>query len=194
MVSLRSVWISSSRSRSFFSAVVLFSVMGSSLKACGEGTDALRVRRRGSSAPGAASSRFGTVPDIVDESLPFLRHSRLTEADPAVPALDEILEAIGPATAVGAVGPAGARGRGVIGVGLGPRQLGHLSAELVAVSAGVDVELPCHEHPADPAGAFDDRSEEHTSELQSRGHLVCRLLLEKKKKKTATLHMSKALL
>src|SRR5690625_6342768 len=28
----------------------------------------------------------------------------------------------------------------------------------------------------------EDRSEEHTSELQSRGHLVCRLLLEKKKK------------
>src|SRR5690625_6117604 len=28
-----------------------------------------------------------------------------------------------------------------------------------------------------------DRSEEHTSELQSRGHLVCRLLLEKKNKK-----------
>src|SRR5690554_7764960 len=27
------------------------------------------------------------------------------------------------------------------------------------------------------------RSEEHTSELQSRAHLVCRLLLEKKKKK-----------
>src|SRR5690625_6174159 len=29
------------------------------------------------------------------------------------------------------------------------------------------------------------RSEEHTSELQSRGHLVCRLLLEKKKKNHA---------
>src|SRR5690625_6215608 len=28
---------------------------------------------------------------------------------------------------------------------------------------------------------YQDRSEEHTSELQSRGHLVCRLLLEKKK-------------
>src|SRR5438309_5296251 len=28
-----------------------------------------------------------------------------------------------------------------------------------------------------------DRSEEHTSELQSQFHLVCRLLLEKKKKK-----------
>src|SRR5437660_6705473 len=30
---------------------------------------------------------------------------------------------------------------------------------------------------------YTSRSEEHTSELQSRGHLVCRLLLEKKKKK-----------
>src|SRR5690625_4899854 len=29
--------------------------------------------------------------------------------------------------------------------------------------------------------SFASRSEEHTSELQSRGHLVCRLLLEKKK-------------
>src|SRR5690625_43468 len=29
--------------------------------------------------------------------------------------------------------------------------------------------------------ACENRSEEHTSELQSRGHLVCRLLLEKKK-------------
>src|SRR5690625_6447131 len=36
-----------------------------------------------------------------------------------------------------------------------------------------------------PSGASHSkgRSEEHTSELQSRGHLVCRLLLEKKKKK-----------
>src|SRR2546422_7398482 len=32
-------------------------------------------------------------------------------------------------------------------------------------------------------GTSDERSEEHTSELQSRLHLVCRLLLEKKKKK-----------
>src|SRR2546429_5222814 len=32
------------------------------------------------------------------------------------------------------------------------------------------------------AAAADPRSEEHTSELQSRLHLVCRLLLEKKKK------------
>src|SRR5690625_1688136 len=32
------------------------------------------------------------------------------------------------------------------------------------------------------ANGYSGRSEEHTSELQSRGHLVCRLLLEKKKK------------
>src|SRR5437870_7497562 len=32
------------------------------------------------------------------------------------------------------------------------------------------------------------RSEEHTSELQSRGHLVCRLLLEKKKKQNSLMY------
>src|SRR5687768_6312854 len=36
---------------------------------------------------------------------------------------------------------------------------------------------------AKKVAVIDDRSEEHTSELQSRLHLVCRLLLEKKKKK-----------
>src|SRR5439155_22255424 len=39
------------------------------------------------------------------------------------------------------------------------------------------------EYPEDPFVKIGARSEEHTSELQSRGHLVCRLLLEKKKKK-----------
>src|SRR2546422_3925529 len=37
----------------------------------------------------------------------------------------------------------------------------------------------------------DARSEEHTSELQSRLHLVCRLLLEKKKKHQNTKRQSK---
>src|SRR2546422_2373584 len=37
-------------------------------------------------------------------------------------------------------------------------------------------------HRVDAVGEADRRSEEHTSELQSRLHLVCRLLLEKKKK------------
>src|SRR5690606_40547622 len=35
--------------------------------------------------------------------------------------------------------------------------------------------------PRDESGETDRRSEEHTSELQSRENLVCRLLLEKKK-------------
>src|SRR5687768_18029977 len=45
-------------------------------------------------------------------------------------------------------------------------------------------------HPGEPhlggVVAWLTRSEEHTSELQSRLHLVCRLLLEKKKKKIKT--------
>src|SRR2546430_13489921 len=38
--------------------------------------------------------------------------------------------------------------------------------------------------------AASGRSEEHTSELQSQSNLVCRLLLEKKKKKTYNLSLS----
>src|SRR2546422_7402761 len=41
-----------------------------------------------------------------------------------------------------------------------------------------------------PEALPDERSEEHTSELQSRLHLVCRLLLEKKKKKNRTSNVS----
>src|SRR2546425_10761025 len=40
-----------------------------------------------------------------------------------------------------------------------------------------------HAEPERGAGARQRRSEEHTSELQSLAYLVCRLLLEKKKKK-----------
>src|SRR2546430_12770796 len=39
------------------------------------------------------------------------------------------------------------------------------------------------DHPLDQIGVVPARSEEHTSELQSQSNLVCRLLLEKKKKK-----------
>src|SRR5690625_5581964 len=44
------------------------------------------------------------------------------------------------------------------------------------------IELHKHIINEDPYSymAWYNRSEEHTSELQSRGHLVCRLLLEKK--------------
>src|SRR5688572_31980735 len=37
-------------------------------------------------------------------------------------------------------------------------------------------------HDVQPPGPDSERSEEHTSELQSQSNLVCRLLLEKKKK------------
>src|SRR5690625_4189513 len=50
--------------------------------------------------------------------------------------------------------------------------------------AVADAQLPDPMITAQVAGVPTDsfsRSEEHTSELQSRGHLVCRLLLEKKK-------------
>src|SRR5207253_8441071 len=53
--------------------------------------------------------------------------------------------------------------------------------------------IACRFHHGDRAVLADqedfalgrNRSEEHTSELQSRGHLVCRLLLEKKKRSSA---------
>src|SRR3989442_2823318 len=41
--------------------------------------------------------------------------------------------------------------------------------------------MPLHRHLHVPLRGARLRSEEHTSELQSRPHLVCRLLLEKKK-------------
>src|SRR5437870_11407002 len=48
-----------------------------------------------------------------------------------------------------------------------------------AITAHAARELVPRPHAPGSIGA--SRSEEHTSELQSRGHLVCRLLLEKKK-------------
>src|SRR3712207_7576812 len=50
--------------------------------------------------------------------------------------------------------------------------LGRADAALLGEAGRLEVEV-------DQAGA--ERSEEHTSELQSRQYLVCRLLLEKKK-------------
>src|SRR5205809_5310268 len=61
--------------------------------------------------------------------------------------------------------------------------------EMVTTAAGesVDVAADVHTrldvHSAVRLARDLERSEEHTSELQSRLHLVCRLLLEKKKKK-----------
>src|SRR3712207_7326029 len=65
------------------------------------------------------------------------------------------------------------------------RVRGHVRAQLlVDLLDRVDVEAaPDERRVALAAGCVQhDRSEEHTSELQSRQYLVCRLLLEKKKK------------
>src|SRR3989449_7084786 len=58
--------------------------------------------------------------------------------------------------------------------------------DVIQLSPGRDVAIGREQgdwiFPYDPSM----RSEEHTSELQSRLHLVCRLLLEKKKKKISS--------
>src|SRR3712207_6897836 len=50
------------------------------------------------------------------------------------------------------------------------------------LAVGEDVRLACGRQADDARDRVRRRSEEHTSELQSRQYLVCRLLLEKKKK------------
>src|SRR5690554_7205933 len=52
---------------------------------------------------------------------------------------------------------------------------------LETLERGIQPRLTAPGTPFQPAFHLLDRSEEHTSELQSRPHLVCRLLLEKKK-------------
>src|SRR3712207_7941651 len=52
----------------------------------------------------------------------------------------------------------------------------------VGCDSGGVTELARSPETQHPLGARTTRSEEHTSELQSRQYLVCRLLLEKKKK------------
>src|SRR3989442_6616581 len=75
---------------------------------------------------------------------------------------------------------------------LGNRRVGEVRGprrRVGVVAQQLDLRAHTHQGAAElvavPAGAARaDRSEEHTSELQSRPHLVCRLLLEKKKKHT----------
>src|SRR2546422_3184709 len=60
-----------------------------------------------------------------------------------------------------------------------------LAAALVTVGLAAAYR-PSRAEPPATVAALGLRSEEHTSELQSRLHLVCRLLLEKKKNKKTT--------
>src|SRR2546422_2530620 len=62
--------------------------------------------------------------------------------------------------------------------GLAPKHAEGQRKDLVPIA--IQVERHRADHDAAPVGRIDLRSEEHTSELQSRLHLVCRLLLEKK--------------
>src|SRR5690348_17697510 len=60
-----------------------------------------------------------------------------------------------------------------------------LGGRLIVGGDADDIAAACREHTRelDERVGVAGRSEEHTSELQSPVHLVCRLLLEKKKKK-----------
>src|SRR5262245_62649978 len=80
--------------------------------------------------------------------------------------------------------------------GITDHALDRLHLDLVAQRRGGAVGIDVVDGGGRNAGATDRRrhaaisavrSEEHTSELQSLRHLVCRLLLEKKKKNTRTL-------
>src|SRR2546425_6034509 len=64
-------------------------------------------------------------------------------------------------------------------------RLSHRIYTRPSVSRIPSLRPPLREHPARDRDGVDghERSEEHTSELQSLAYLVCRLLLEKKKKK-----------
>src|SRR3712207_8382852 len=80
-----------------------------------------------------------------------------------------------------------AAGRAILNGGLVRGTQGNLSARaddgrVVITPAGAPYETlePNHLVVLDRDGEVVDRSEEHTSELQSRQYLVCRLLLEKK--------------
>src|SRR5690349_24236214 len=70
-------------------------------------------------------------------------------------------------------------------VARGDQHLDRLTGRPVAQQGGLDVPpRPVGGPDPDPEPAGPRRSEEHTSELQSRRDLVCRLLLENKKKDT----------
>src|SRR2546422_7694409 len=65
----------------------------------------------------------------------------------------------------------------VVGLPVAGRERFELGHRVPVIAHGIRRHLP-----VGVALAHEARSEEHTSELQSRLHLVCRLLLEKKKK------------
>src|SRR3989440_5699708 len=71
------------------------------------------------------------------------------------------------------------RAHGLLGMSRGVRQL---RADRLQPARGAEPRGCAQGKPPSVLGVPAVRSEEHTSELQSRSDLVCRLLLEKKKK------------
>src|SRR5690625_6741342 len=59
---------------------------------------------------------------------------------------------------------------------------GEYETGILICGSGQGMCMTANKVPKVRGAVVHDRSEEHTSELQSRGHLVCRLLLEEKKK------------
>src|SRR3712207_8963771 len=74
------------------------------------------------------------------------------------------------------------RSQELIGYLLDSGQLIRVSPDVLFSSAGYSKLVEWTSRLLDEGGEVTVRSEEHTSELQSRQYLVCRLLLEKKKK------------
>src|SRR2546429_913168 len=66
------------------------------------------------------------------------------------------------------------------GSAVGPRAIEGETLSVIASDGLQLFQMVCRGHRV--LGTISLRSEEHTSELQSRLHLVCRLLLEKKKR------------
>src|SRR5262245_65276225 len=67
---------------------------------------------------------------------------------------------------------------------IGPAEILRLHADRLRERFRLDCVIKRHRELLVEHGFRHSRSEEHTSELQSLRHLVCRLLLEKKKKMT----------
>src|SRR5438132_7950399 len=73
----------------------------------------------------------------------------------------------------------------IVWSGLGVAPVPSTKSTCVSATTAVSTTVYWRTSAASESGRCAARSEEHTSELQSHSDLVCRLLLEKKKKKTS---------
>src|SRR2546422_7132864 len=150
------------------------------------------------------SAGYAFTPAIYDQ-LPYDPGKDLAGVSPLanLPSVLFVSSTLGVTSAQELVGLARAKPGALNYASAGIGSASHVSAEKVRAATGLDVvHVPLKGAPEMVAETLagrthfglvgitavlpalrDRRSEEHTSELQSRLHLVCRLLLEKKKKK-----------